>query len=136
MARTSESSVGRSAPIDTDIVRDERGLLARIGAAFSAGVGTVAGIAPHVLHHIGPIAGTALFTGAGGTALFGAIGFALTIPMLLRLHRRFGTWLAPGVALAIFFVMFTVSTLWIGPAIRGDGGSNSANQPTDHSSHH
>ena len=64
------------------------------------------------------------------------IGFVLTIPMLLRLRRRFGTWAAPGVALALFAVAFAVSTLWIGPAIRGDGGGSSAEQPFDHASHH
>ena len=114
---------------------ERRSVLARITAALSAVVGTVAGIAPHVLHHVGPIAGAALLTGAGGTALFGAIGFLLTVPMLLRLKRRFGTWIAPSIALAIFAVMFTVSTLWIGPAIRGDGGSDNGGQPADHLSH-
>ena len=114
---------------------ERRGLLARITAALSAAIGTVAGIAPHVLHHVGPIAGAALLTGAGGTVLFGAIGFLLTVPMLLRLKRRFGTWIAPGIALAIFAVMFTVSTLWIGPAIRGDAGSDNDGQPVDHLSH-
>jgi len=109
----------------------ERGVLARISAGFSASVGAVAGIAPHVLHHVGSIAGAALLTGAGGTALFALIGLVLTVPMLLRLRRRFGTWLAPGFALTIFAVMFTVSTLWIGPAIRGDGGSDNSGRPTD-----
>ena len=28
--------------------------------------------------------------------------------------------MAPGIALALFAAMFTISTLWIGPAIRGD----------------
>jgi hypothetical protein len=68
--------------------------------------------------------------------LFGAIGFVLTIPMLLRLRRRFGNWVAPSVALALFALAFTVSTLWIGPAIRGDDGGSSGAQPVDHSSHH
>jgi hypothetical protein len=57
------------------------------------------------------------------------------LPMLARLRRRFGTWAAPGAALALFATMFTVSTLWIGPAIRGDD-AGPAGQPTDHSSHH
>jgi hypothetical protein len=114
---------------------EQRGLLARIGAAFSAAIGALAGIAPHVLHHVGPIAGAALLTGAGGTVLFGAIGFLLTAPMLLRLKSRFGTWLAPGIALAIFAAVFTVSTLWIGPAIRGDDG-NPVEQDGDHPEHH
>jgi hypothetical protein len=99
-------------------------------------VGAVAGAAPHVLHHIGPIAGAALLTGAGGTLLFGAIGFLLMVPMLLRLRRRFGSWAAPVVALALFALMFTVSTLWIGPAIKGDSSSSPAGQPIDHASHH
>jgi len=113
-----------------------RGWLARIGAAFSAALGAVAGAAPHVLHHIGPIAGAALLTGLGGTLLFGAIGFVLMIPMLLRLRRRFGSWAAPAVALALFGVMFMASTLWIGPAIRGGNGGGSGGQPIDHASHH
>ena len=130
------TSASHTAPAAASGDGERRGLLARISAAASAVVGTVAGIAPHVLHHVGPIAGAALLTGAGGTVLFGAIGFLLTVPMLLRLKRRFGTWIAPGIALAIFAVMFTVSTLWIGPAIRGDTGGNDASQPTDDSSHH
>jgi hypothetical protein len=83
-------------------------------------VGIVSGIAPHVLHHVGPIAGAALLTGTGGTVLFGALGFAISVPFLLRLRRRFGTWRAPIVALAVFAAAFTLSTLVIGPAIRGD----------------
>ena len=131
-ARAGESLTPTSAAITSK----RRGWLARIGAAFSAAVGVVAGAAPHVLHHVGPIAGAALLAGTGGTFLFGGIGFVLTIPMLLRLRRRFGTWAAPGVALALFAVAFTVSTLWIGPAIRGGSGGSSGEQPVDHSSHH
>lgn len=123
-------------PARAAIVGERRGWLARAGAAFTAAVGVVAGAAPHVLHHVGPIAGAALVAGTGGTLLFGVIGFILTIPMLLRLRRRFGTWAAPGVALALFAVMFTVSTLWIGPAIRGGSGGSSGEQPADHPSHH
>ncbi|HYM16815.1 MAG TPA: hypothetical protein VEZ14_14780 [Dehalococcoidia bacterium] len=131
-ASVKESSV----PVAAGALDAGRGWLARIAGAFSAGVGAVSGIAPHVLHHVGPIMGAAVLTGAGGTALFGAIGFGLMIPMLLRLRRRFGTWAAPGVALALFAAMFTASTLWIGPAIRGDDGGSPAGQPADHPSHH
>jgi hypothetical protein len=123
-------------PTSAAITSDRRGWLARIGAALSAAVGVVAGIAPHVLHHAGPIAGAALLAGAAGTLLFGVIGLILTIPMLLRLRRRFGTWAAPGVALALFAVAFTMSTLWIGRAIRGDGGGSTAEEPFDHALHH
>ena len=103
---------------------------ARLQGGLSAALGTVAGITPHVLHHIGPIAGAAILTGTEGSALFGAIGFVLTLPLLLRLKKRFNSWAAPGVALALFAIMFTISTIWIGPAIRGDNGSGKAN-PTD-----
>ena len=68
----------------------------------SGAVAAISGVAPHVLHHIGPFAGTALLAGAGGTVLFGVAGFVLSIPMLLRLRRRFGTWAAPAVASTIF----------------------------------
>ncbi len=104
---------------------------ARALGALSGVVGTVAGITPHVLHHIGPIAGAALLTGTEGSALFGAIGFVLTVPLLIRLKKRFGSWAAPGVALFLFAAMFTISTLWIGPAIRGDGGGGGTTPPED-----
>lgn len=58
-------------PTSAAVMGERRGWLARIGAAFSAAAGVVAGIAPHVLHHAGPIAGAALLAGAGGTLLFG-----------------------------------------------------------------
>ena len=68
--------------------------MGRLYGAPSGGMGAVAGITPHVLHHVGPIAGAALLTGTGGSILFGALGFVLTLPLLWRLKRRFGTWLA------------------------------------------
>ena len=107
-----------------------RGWTGRAFGALSAGLGTVAGITPHVLHHIGPIAGAAILTGTEGSVLFGAIGFVLTLPLLIRLKRRFNSWAAPGVALSLFVVMFTISTLWIGPWIRGDNRGDGA-APTD-----
>lgn len=58
------------------------------------------------------------------------------IPMLLRFKRRSGTWLAPAMALAAFVVMFTASTLWIGPAIRDAlNGSDSGSQTMDPAAH-
>lgn len=105
-------------------------------------LGTLGGLAPHVLHHVGPLAGTALIAGAGGTALFGVLGFAASIPMLLRLRRRYHSWWAPAIALAIFAAMFSLSAFVIGPAISGSGnaGSEPADSPTptgtEHTSHH
>jgi hypothetical protein len=62
-----------------------------------------------VLHHVGPLAGAAVLAGATGTLLFGALGFALAIPMLRRLHRRHGSWAVPGGVLALMAVVFTFS---------------------------
>jgi hypothetical protein len=53
----------------------------RAQTAASGLVGTIAGIAPHVLHHVAPIAGAAFLTGTTGSIVFGAAGFVLTIPM-------------------------------------------------------
>lgn len=111
------------------------------GSALSAAVAAISGIAPHVLHHVGPLAGTALLAGTGGTVLFGVAGFALSIPMLLRLRRRFGTWLAPAVASAIFLAVYLFSSLVVGPAISGaapaaDGAPLETPLPSDHDEHH
>jgi hypothetical protein len=94
----------------------------RRGGRWSLGavLGTATGLAPHLLHHVGLLAGTALLAGIGGTVLFGVLGLAAMLPMLLRLRRRFRTWWAPGIAVAAFAVMFAVSTFLIGPALRTD----------------
>jgi hypothetical protein len=47
----------------------------RAVAIVSAAVAVVLGLAPHVLHHAGPLAGAALLAATGGALLFGAIGF-------------------------------------------------------------
>lgn len=99
-----------------------RSRVAALRDAAGAAVGAVLGLAPHVLHHVGIIAGTALLTGAGGNSLLFAAGLALSVPMLRRLHRRFQTWLAPGIAIVVYAVMFSLSSFVIGPAISGDGG--------------
>ena len=97
-------------------------------------LGGVLGLAPHVLHHVGLLAGTALVAGSGGTALFGVLGLLASVPMLRRLHRRFGTWWAPAIGLVVFAVMFTVSAFVVGPAISGESGSPaSVVQHDDHS---
>jgi len=79
------------------------------------GVGLVMGLLPHVLHHLGFFIGTALIAGSGGTAIFGALGLLFSVPMLLRLRKRFNTWRAPAIALLIFATMFALSTYFIGP---------------------
>ena len=120
--------------------------VSRLRALWNAVVGAIAavvGLLPHVLHHIGFLAGTALIAGAGGTILFGAIGLVASIPFLLRLHRRFQTWRAPAIAVAVFAAMFSLTAFVIGPIISGGDQAGSTpsqqqqqQQPADHSGHH
>jgi hypothetical protein len=100
----------------------------RSGGRWSVGavLGAALGLAPHLLHHVGLLAGTALLAGLGGTVLFGALGLVAMLPMLLRLRRRFDTWWAPSVAVALFAAMFAVSTFLIGPVLR-----NTLNDPPE-----
>jgi len=107
-------------------------------------VGVVLGIAPHVLHHIGLLAGAALVTGATGNALFYVIGLVFSVPMLHRLYRRFRTPWAPAIAVAVFTGLFSLSAFVVGPAISGTDDAPSPSSPTettpspsvDHSEHH
>ena len=121
------------------IFLERRSVVERAWSAVLAVWGGFIGLLPHVLHHVGPLAGAALLAGAGGTALFAAIGFVASIPFLLRVRRRFGTWRAPAIALAIFAGMFSLSSFVIGPAITG--GDDAAptpgiEQPAGHDEHH
>lgn len=102
----------------------------RIRHLLTAGWGTLTGIAPHVLHHVGPLAGAAILAGTGGRVLFFVIGLAAATPMLIRLYRRFRTWLAPTIAVAIFAVTYTLSSLILGPLISGDDGLTSTPSST------
>ena len=108
----------------------------RVWVGVSSAGAVVLGVAPHVLHHVGLFAG-ALFAGVGGSLLFGVIGFLAAIPFLLRIHRRTGTWRVPGALLALFAVVFSISTFVVGPAITGTDGeqksspsSGQTSQPT------
>jgi hypothetical protein len=103
-----------------------RTLRARAAALVSSAVAAILGLAPHVLHHAGPLAGAALLAGTGGAMLFGAIGLVAAIPFLLRVHRRCRNWRVPGALLALFAAVFSISTFVIGPAISGsDTGATS-----------
>lgn len=113
-----------------------RSRLRALRNALVAGIGLLMGIAPHVLHHVTFLAGTALVAGSGGTALFGALGFVASVPFLLRLRRRFGTWRAPAIGLLIFAAMFALSTFVIGPAISGAGDAPAPSTSVDHQIHH
>lgn len=94
----------------------------------SATVGTMLGLVPHVLHHIGLLAGTALVAGAGGNAVLYLLGLLFTLPLLRRLRRRFDSWLAPAIAVAVFSSLFALSAFVIGPAISGAGSPSSPAQ--------
>lgn len=114
----------------------------RVWLALSAIWAAVMGLLPHVLHHAGPLAGAALFAGVTGSLLFGILGFIVAIPFLRRMHRRFGTWRAPAIALVLFAAVFSLSTFVIGPKINDEGnGSTSAPGPSSpptssHEAHH
>jgi hypothetical protein len=122
--------------------------LDRVRATLAAVGAAVLGVAPHVLHHAGPLAGVALLAGVGGKLLFGALGCLLAIPMLRRLHRRHGSWAVPGGVLALMAVVFTFSSFVIGPALTDSGGGSTTPatksvpsapagvSPSEHEAHH
>ena len=94
----------------------------RVRASLATFGAAALGAAPHVLHHVGPLAGAALLAGATGKLLFGALGFLLAIPLLRRLRRlrrRHASWAVPGAVLALMAVVFAFSTFVIGPALTG-----------------
>ena len=95
----------------------------RYGARLWGGVvalfGAVTGVAPHVLHHVGPLAGAALLAGFAGQVLFFVLGLALSVPILLKLYRRFGTLLAPAIAVVAFAAIFTFSSVVVAPRLTG-----------------
>lgn len=101
-------------------------------------VGGVVGLAPHLLHHAGPLVGTALVAGAGGTALFGLLGLVASVPMLVKLKRRFASWWAPVIALALFGGMFALSSFVIGPQISAsfEPAAPEVTDSVDHDVHH
>jgi hypothetical protein len=114
---------------------------ARVWGAVVAGWGVVTGIAPHVLHHAGPLAGAALLAGFGGKAIFFALGLVLSLPMLRRLYRRFQTLVAPALAVAAFAAVFSFSNFVIAPRLTGSEKTPAPTleqpaQPSGHASHH
>lgn len=111
----------------------------RVRAAIATAGAAVLGAAPHVLHHVGPLAGAALLAGATGRVVFGLLGFLLAIPMLAKLRRRSGSWAIPGAVLGVMAAAFVVSSTVIGPALTGETDPThqpSPTTPADHESHH
>jgi hypothetical protein len=126
-----------------DETPQRRGVLATAWNAMTAVVGGVMGLLPHLLHHVGLLGGAVLVTGATGNVVFAVLGLVLSLPLLRRLYRRFGTWKAPALALAVFTLMFSLSAFVIGPAINNgdtrpepDGTPVQTPTPDDHDGHH
>ena len=135
MARIDVPADAVATPIEVAVLR---AVLRSWWRAVSAVFGVLLGLAPHVLHHVGLLAGTALVAGSGGTLLFAVLGLAASVPMLWRLRRRFASWWAPAIGAAVFGILFSVSAFVVGPAISdtGGGGGSSPAQVVDHESHH
>jgi hypothetical protein len=113
----------------------------RVTAGLATAWVAITGLAPHVLHHAGPLAGVALVSGTFGTSLFAVLGFVATVPLLRRLRRRFGSWTVPVLALALFAGIFTFSTVVLGPLVTDAGsdagqGAEAPVAETDHDAHH
>jgi hypothetical protein len=136
----------RSAPYPTSTSERRprpriRRVLASAWNAVTAALGAVMGLLPHVLHHVGLLGGAVLVSGATGNVLFAVLGIVFSLPLLRRLHRRFGTWKAPALALGVFALMFSLSAFVLGPAISGDEPDPGpvpvqTPGPSDHGSHH
>lgn len=142
---TKDEPLAKTAPRAEREQPERRGPLAAVWNAVCATIGIIAGLLPHVLHHVGLLAGAVLVTGSGGNLLFGALGLLFLVPLLRRLYHRFGSWKAPAVALAVFAAMFSLSAFVIGPAISADTPGPAPTRvpsqvpspgPDEHASHH
>lgn len=121
----------------TTVALERPSLAGRVWGGLLAVWGGFIGLLPHVLHHVGPLAGAALLAGATGRVVFAAIGFVAAIPFLRRLHRRFRTWKAPAIALAVFAAAFSLSSFVIGPAISGENApARPGIEDGGHAEHH
>lgn len=127
------SQVDPDFAVDDKVTRRPRS----IWTVLSGALGGIVGLAPHVLHHVGPLVGTALVAGAGGTVLFGIVGLVASVPMLIKLHRRFANWWAPAIALGVFTAMFLISSFVVGPLISApDEPATPGVTEVDHDVHH
>lgn len=126
--------------IEPRVSTDRRaGAFGSVRSTVSAVVGALLGLAPHLLHHVGLLAGAGLVTGASGNLFFGVVGLVLSLPLLRRIYRRFGTWRAPAIALAAFAVMSALTAFVVGPALAGGSPAEASRAPqpsSGHASHH
>lgn len=112
-------------------------------AGIRAGVGALLGLVPHVLHHVGLLAGAAVVSGVAGNAVLYVVGVLFSVPLLNRLRHRWGTWKAPAIGLIVFSALFAFSALVVGPlfnpapAEQPQTAQASASAATDqHEGHH
>jgi hypothetical protein len=125
--------------VTTAGVTPSRRFGARLWGGVVAAWAIVTGVAPHILHHVGPFAGAALLAGFGGKAIFFALGLLLSVPMLRRLYRRFGRLVAPALAVAAFAAVFAFSSLVVAPRLTGSEktpATPGTEQPGNHAGHH
>lgn len=123
-------------PADANEPTRSSGAIRRTRDLALGGIGIAVGLAPHVLHHIAPMGGSALVAGSGGNVVFGLLGLFASLPLLLRLKRRFRSWWAPAIGLSTFTLLFALSAFVIGPAISGVNDTGSASVPAvDHGDH-
>ncbi|MDN5796551.1 MAG: hypothetical protein L0H79_12455 [Intrasporangium sp.] len=119
-----------STAVDGDLAaRPKRGPRS-VWATIRAGIGAALGILPHVMHHIGLLAGAALLTGVLGNGILYVVGLLMSIPLLRRLRSRFQTMWAPAIGVAVFTTLFSLSAFVVGPAISGAGSQSPAPTPT------
>ncbi|WP_282007023.1 hypothetical protein [Propioniciclava sinopodophylli] len=112
-----------------------------VWASIRAGLGALLGLVPHVMHHIGLLAGAAILTGALGNSVLYVVGLLFSIPLLRRLRSRFNTWRAPALGVVAFTALFAVSAFVVGPALSGSNapetrGGTSAPASAEHDGHH
>ena len=129
----------RGAPSPTVLLRTQPAASGRFAKPSRRQSALSSGWVPHVLHHIGLVAGAAVVTGIGGSVVLYLLGLVFSIPLLRRLWRRFHSWRALAAAVTVFTVLFLVSALVIGPAISGESAPEPPPGPepsATHSEHH
>ena len=134
MAEVDEITENSPPSDQAETIRPWRG----IWAATRAALGALMGLAPHVMHHIGLLAGAAVLSGVFGNSVLYIVGLALSIPLLNRLRKRFNTWRAPLLGVLVFTALFALSTFVVGPLINPAGSVPTPEAPTviDHEGHH
>jgi hypothetical protein len=132
--------VGEGVTTAAPVAVEPRGLGARLWVGVVGAWAVITGVAPHVLHHVGPLAGAALLAGFGGKAIFFPLGLVLSLPMLRRLYRRCDSLVAPALAVVAFAILFTFSSLVVAPALTGSDQAPTQvpgiEQPSGHDNHH